>query len=955
MSRKALQILSVIAALIASTFSSIPATAAACSSGGTGTAGDPYVICSTTDFNEISGHPAWHFKLGANLDFTGYNPPSTNLNGELDGNGKTISNFSRTITDAYGGLFHYINYGAYVHDLKLENVKLEVVGGSYAAPLAGILWGRAERIQVSGTINSDANYSTGLVGITWGDATLKDSISTVVINRTTNTYTYIFGLSALLWGGDPQQGGDGIPQVSNSLYMAPGNHWALPKYVPWHDPNQGGMPPYTSCDVVTGVYALVDDDDQTDSGCGVRSHFDALGMATSQTAGFTTFSTDVWNFGDPKTLPFLKQFPQAPSTPRGLSVVNNDGTLLGQVVPGFDGGGPLTGYDVEVRQVGGTWHTYTGQFLEPTRFSAYSLTSGAYYEVRVRAVNAYGVSDWISNAQPVMAGDNSNELQTGNGSILSVVTGLLTDPQLSNIATLPNGLKAVAFTDAWANGTSILGVKVFNSAGRIFYQGNIGVFTSSDSEKITNGDGRLSVAVSPKGVVAVAYVVKTTAGNNVTTSVKVREFTYRSGSDLSVLDVENALPARTIDKTSSVCNQDANCGFNNLQIASDVAGNFTVVATYPAGTARNLVACSQLRFGNWITASLEAQAAVDSISLIAGKAGVIVGWVNRSATSDAKFSLLKKSGTSTWTPSVAIDSQAGTVNGKWVRRSAGNASFVWAVNGLTSDAIKVLDFDLAKLKSPKPAVVITSPTGIVRSLSASSSQQGELSLAWDEKARASDEHTIKTLTVSNANVVGAIATLGSFTGADAKDLLNISSVSGTPVTTWVRDLADDSQVYVAAANSSGIGVRLLPGISSTLMNPRFDFLPTGDLMYIALGNSDSKKFIELNKILLGKAPEIAAAPVLEGESKVGKVISLRTGNWISYAPILKTTIQWWRCPANFAGQLDQSYGCVPIPGGTKQTYKAAKADKGKILGVTLDATNLFGKTSRSISLNASIG
>jgi hypothetical protein len=955
MFRKALQVLSVISVLIATSLTSIPANAAGCSSGGSGTAGDPYIICSTTDFNQISGHPAWHFKLGTNLDFTGYNPPSTNLNGELDGNGKTISNFSRTITDPYGGLFQYIEYGAYVHDLKLDNVKLQVVGGPYAAPLAGILYGRAERIQVSGTISSDANYSTGLVGIIWGDATLKDSISTVVISRTTDVYTYIYGLAAILWGDDPQQGGDGIPQVSNSLYLATGNLWALPKYAPWYDIHQGGNYPYSSCDVVTGVYSLVDDDNQTASDCGGRINFDALGKATSQTSGFTSFSSDVWNFGDSKTLPLLTVFPQAPSSPRGVSVVNNGGSVLGQVLPGFDGGSPLTGYDVQVKQAGGTWHSYTGQFLEPSTFSAYSLTSGAYYEFRVRAVTAFGVSDWVSAPQPVMAGDNSNEIQTGNATLLSVSTGLLTAPQLSNIATLPNGLKAVAFTDVLANGTSILGVKIFNTAGRIFYQGNIGVFTSSDSEKIISGDGRLSVAVSPKGVVAVAYVVKTVSGNNVTTTAKVREFTYQFGSDLGVLDVENAIPARTIDKTSSVCNQDSNCGYENIQIASDVAGNFTVAATYPTGTAKNLVASSQLRFGNWLTASLEAEAAVESISMIPGKTGVLVGWVNRGATSVAKYSLLKKSGTSTWAPSVTIDTQVGSVTGSWVRRSAGIASFAWAVNGLTSDAVKVLDFDLTKLKSPKPATLITSPVGIVRTLSVSSSQQGELSLAWDEKARASNEHSINTLTVSNANVAGTVSTFGAFTGADVADLVSTSSISGTPVITWVTDLEDGPQVYVAVTNAAGIGVRNLPGISSTLTEPRFDFLPTGDVMYVALGSSGSKKIIEMNKILLGKAPEISAWPVLEGETKVGKTLSVRSGNWISYAPVLKSNIQWWRCPANFAGQLDQSYGCVPIPGATKQTYKAAKADKGKILGVTVDATNLFGKTSRSIALNTSIG
>ena len=946
MPRKALQVLAVIAALISTTFSAVPATAAVCTTGGSGSAGDPYVICDTTDFNQISGHPAWHFKLGANLDFAGYNPPTTNLNGELDGNGKTISNFTRTITTNYGGLFRYINYTGYIHDLKLDNVHFDVNNGLYAAPFAGILYGRAERIQASGAINTDSQYTTGLVGIIWGDATLSNSVSSVTINRSQATYAY--GLSGLLWGGDPQQGGDGIPQVSNSFYLGSGNLWALPEYSPYFDPQQGGSFPTPSCEVVVGVFSLADDI-QTSGGCGVQSNFDAIAESNTQTNGYSSFSEDVWNFGDSTSLPLLDEFPQAPGSPRGLSVRNNDGVLIGQVVPGFNGGSAVTSYDVEVRRVGGAWHAYTGQFLESTLFQVTSLTQGVYYDVRIRAVNASGAGDWLASTESIMFGDNAGEIQVRNGKILTAATGLLEAPQVSSVVALPNGLWALAYSNAATNGSSLIGLKIFNSSGRVTYESNVEAFSALDSKALVMGDGSLSLAVSPKGTLAIGYVVKTTVGNNVTTTVKVREFSS------VLLEDETVLPDRTIDKTSSACNNDANCGYENIQLVSDVAGNFAAIATYPTVSGDNLVAASQGGYRNWQTASLEAAAAVESVSIVPGKAGLLVGWVNRGSTSVAKYSILKKSGTTTWSASAVIDSQAGTLGGKWVKRSASLASFVWYANLSNADVIKVRDFDLAKFKFPKVASTVVSPSNVVRSLSASSSLLGEVSIAWDEKARDTNSHSIKTVTLPASNVAGTPATFGAYIGSDYSDLTVTNSTNGTPLVTWARNTQDGSQVFVAAKSASGFNVRELPGMSPSASQPRVNFLPAGDVIYVSVGTSGTKKLIEMNTILTGKAPELSSAPTLAGEAKVGKTLTATFGSWYSYTAVSKQSMQWWRCPANFAGYLDQLYGCTPIAGATKATYKATKADKGKTLGFTMDATNTVGKSSASIAFNGTIG
>ena len=945
MLRKLLTFSTVVALTLAGLVNATPALADDCSTGGAGTSGDPYVICNTTDFNQISAHPDWQFKLGANLDFTNYNPPTTDLDGELDGNGKTIRNFNRNITTNYGGLFRFISYTGFIHDLKLENITFNVTDGAYAAPLAGILYGRAERIEATGNIETNSQYTTGLVGIIWGDATLADSLSSVAINRSESTYAY--GLAAILWGDDPQQGGDGIPQVSNSLYLGPGNLSALPYYEPWFDPRQSEFPPESSCDVVSGVFTL---SDGFLAECSQVQEFEQFGEATGLTEGYSDFSSEIWNFGDSSSLPILRQFPKAPSSPRGLTVGNSDFNFVGQVVPGFDGGSAIMGYEVEARRAGGTWHSYDFQFNEPTLFSVDSLTPGAYYDVRVRALNAFGKSDWLATTESTIAQYTSDEVLLGNGKILSVQSGLLDAPYMSAVVSLQNGLQAVAFTETLADGTSLVGMKVFTTSGRVIYESSAEVFGPTDAQTVVGGAGRLGITVSPKGTLAIAYVVKTTLGHNVTTSVKVRQF-----KSTVILGDESALPARTIDKTSTTCNNDADCGYENIQLISDVSGKFAVIATFPTANGKNLVASSQLSYGNWVTKSLEAEASVESASIVPGKSGFLVGWVNRATTSTAKYSVLKKSGTSAWSAASTMDIQPGNITGTWIRRTASLATFVWNTNLANSDVIKVRDYDLVKYKFPKTAAVVISTLGVVRSMSASASQRGELSIVLDQKERESNSRTVKLLTLPPSNVLPASSTFGDYVGADYLDLSVVSSPIGTPLVSWSRETQDGSQIFVAVKGALGFNVRELPGMSPTSTQPRVKLLPTGDVLYVSIGASGTRKLIEMNTILTAKAPELSSDPSIAGETRVGKTLTADLGSWLSYSVVTKQTLQWWRCSANFAGYLDESFGCSPIKGATKSKYKTTKSDKGKILGFTMEATNFVGESSHSTALNAAIG
>ena len=107
--------------------------------GGAGGAGDPYLICTAEQMNEIGLHREdWdkHFKLMADIDLNSYAGTEFNIigyqvdgdvkpfTGVFDGNGKTISNFSYTSTAADSvGLFAYV-YGEQTGNAVIKNLGL---------------------------------------------------------------------------------------------------------------------------------------------------------------------------------------------------------------------------------------------------------------------------------------------------------------------------------------------------------------------------------------------------------------------------------------------------------------------------------------------------------------------------------------------------------------------------------------------------------------------------------------------------------------------------------------------------------------------------------------------------------------------------------------------------------------------------------------------------------------
>jgi len=143
---------------------------------GSGTTSDPYLICTAAQFVDIGAtSSSWtkHFKLMGNIglsdyDETTYTPignSTTKFVGTLDGNSKTISNFTYTdATKDYVGIFGSLSGpSAEIRNLTITNVTIQ--GRDRVGGLVGqALWGKITNVFVSGTV-SGRDFVGGVIGL----------------------------------------------------------------------------------------------------------------------------------------------------------------------------------------------------------------------------------------------------------------------------------------------------------------------------------------------------------------------------------------------------------------------------------------------------------------------------------------------------------------------------------------------------------------------------------------------------------------------------------------------------------------------------------------------------------------------------------------------------------------------------------------------------------------------
>ena len=148
------------------------------SGSGSGTESDPYLILNPIQLNQLRNFlnkSGVYFKLMADIDLTefledenpdqGWQPvgtPSAPFNGNLDGNGKTISGLwiNRSNT-SYVGLFGYC-VSATIKKLAIEDVSIK--GNNYVGVLSGYSsYGSVSNCNLSGKIEGN-NYTSGCLG-----------------------------------------------------------------------------------------------------------------------------------------------------------------------------------------------------------------------------------------------------------------------------------------------------------------------------------------------------------------------------------------------------------------------------------------------------------------------------------------------------------------------------------------------------------------------------------------------------------------------------------------------------------------------------------------------------------------------------------------------------------------------------------------------------------------------
>uniref|UniRef100_A0A0N4X6K5 Fibronectin type-III domain-containing protein n=1 Tax=Haemonchus placei TaxID=6290 RepID=A0A0N4X6K5_HAEPC len=97
-----------------------------------------------------------------------------------------------------------------------------------------------------------------------------------------------------------------------------------------------------------------------------------------------TVETPVITTGSPFKAPLITQRPV-------VSDIRSDSCVLKWEKPEYDGGSPIYGYEVFLKENGGEWTKANNELIFATRFSKDGLRQGAVYEFKIEAVNEAGL------------------------------------------------------------------------------------------------------------------------------------------------------------------------------------------------------------------------------------------------------------------------------------------------------------------------------------------------------------------------------------------------------------------------------------------------------------------------------------------------------------------------------------------------------------------------------------
>jgi hypothetical protein len=160
------------------------------SGSGSGTAGDPYVITTVTQLQEMKDNLTAYYILGNDIDasatsswndngaggYYGFAPIGNSTNrfaGTFDGNNHKIINlYINRPSTSYVGLFGYVNSGGVVKNVGLESVN--ITGYNYVGGLAGYNYGTVSNCYSTGSVSGNY-YVGGLAG--WNEGGVNNCYS----------------------------------------------------------------------------------------------------------------------------------------------------------------------------------------------------------------------------------------------------------------------------------------------------------------------------------------------------------------------------------------------------------------------------------------------------------------------------------------------------------------------------------------------------------------------------------------------------------------------------------------------------------------------------------------------------------------------------------------------------------------------------------------------------------
>jgi hypothetical protein len=155
--------------------------------GGTGTAGDPYLISTVAQLQNVHCRLNKSFRLTANLDLTGvaFSPIGNGgtgtytYSGTFDGDGHSVAHW--TLTSAFDNLGFFGGLSGTVHDLTLASLNAHATG-TYTGGLAGRIeaTGVVQDVTVTGAVSGVSSVG-GVAGASASGSSLTDVTASAVV------------------------------------------------------------------------------------------------------------------------------------------------------------------------------------------------------------------------------------------------------------------------------------------------------------------------------------------------------------------------------------------------------------------------------------------------------------------------------------------------------------------------------------------------------------------------------------------------------------------------------------------------------------------------------------------------------------------------------------------------------------------------------------------------------